>query len=244
MAKPNYFIGTSGWNYEAFIGTIYDEKTPKRRYLETYATYFNSVELNASFYRSFAEKTWQGWYERTPSGFVWSVKAPRLITHIRRLEVEKDSVDMFFDRAFVLREKLGAVLFQLPPSLKYDGKVFDGFVSTIPQGVRVAFEARNETWFVEDVFKKLQDRNIAWVVSDTCGRYPMKKIVTADFAYVRLHGTMGLYRGPYGRDGLIPWVQLLRSWKRDCFVYFDNTDDGSAASDALIFKELIKNEIH
>ncbi len=236
-----YLIGTSGWNYESFIGTVYGPDTPKRRYLETYAQFFDTVELNASFYRSFMEKTWQGWHDRTPEGFVWAVKAPRFITHIRRLEVEKDSVDMFFKRALILKEKLGVVLFQLPPSLKYDERRFRTFLHMLPGEVRVAWEARNESWFVDEVYKELKKRNISWVISDTNGRYPMAEVFTADFTYIRLHGTRGLYRGAYGKSGLKKWVRLLKNWGREAFVYFDNTDDGSAARDALLMKELLSD---
>ncbi len=237
---PKYWIGTSGWNYETFIGSVYTKDTPKRRYLETYAQFFNTVELNASFYRTFTEKTWQGWHDRTPENFVWSVKAPRFITHIRRLKVDRESVDKFFQRAFILSEKLGVVLFQLPPSLTYEEEVFLSFLSMLPKNCRIALEARNESWFKAEVFSQLERRNIAWVISHTDGRYPMKETFTADFGYLRLHGTKGLYRGAYGKEGLKHWRDLLLDFGKDSFVYFDNTDDGSAPRDAMLFKEMVQ----
>ena len=240
---PRYRIGTSGWNYETFIGSIYTKDTPKRRYLEVYAKFFDTVELNASFYRSFPEKTWLGWYNRTPKDFLWSVKAPRLITHVKRLDVEKDSIDMFFDRARILREKLGVVLFQLPPSLKYQGDIFRSFLSKLPDDCKMALEARNESWFCQEVFSELSARNIAWVISHTSGRYPMKEIFTADFTYLRLHGASGLYRGAYGQEGLKHWRDLLLDFGKDAFVYFDNTEDGSAPRDALLLKEMMQNGV-
>ncbi len=236
--RQKIHVGTSGWNYESFIGTIYQPETPKRRYLETYCTFFDTVELNASFYRSFPEKTWLGWHERTPENFLWSVKASRFITHIRRLKVEKESVDMFFQRAGLLGEKLGVVLFQLPPSLKYDEKVFLDFLDLLPRGIRIALEARHKTWFTPGVLALLETRNIAWTISETAGRYPMLEAFTADFTYVRLHGHSELYRGLYGRERLEKWLELVRSSGRETFFYFDNTDDGSAARDALTFLEI------
>ncbi len=235
----SYHVGTSGWNYETFIGILYDNTTPKRRYLETYCRFFDTVELNASFYRSFPEKIWQGWYERTPDGFLWSVKAPRFITHIKRLKVDQESINIFFNRIFHLKEKLAVVLFQLPPSLKYDPKTLDGFLDMLPGGVKIAFEARNQSWFDEEVFQKLDERNIAWVISHTSGKYPMREAFTADFVYLRLHGAAGLYKGAYGSEGLVRWVELLKASRREGYVYFDNTADGSAAKDALLLKQML-----
>ncbi len=235
-------VGTSGWNYESFIGTIYEPGTPKRRYLETYAKFFDTVELNASFYRSFPEKTWRGWYSRTPEDFLWSVKASRFITHIRRLDVERASIDMFFDKVSLLGEKLGAVLFQLPPGLKYNEQVFLKFLDLLPRHVKIALEARHSSWFSDRMLERLKDRNIAWTISELAGRYPMLETFTADFTYIRLHGHSQLYRGLYGRQGLQKWVDLVRASEREAFVYFDNTDDGSAAKDALIFLQMLEEE--
>ncbi len=235
-------VGTSGWNYESFTGTIYQPDTPRRKYLETYCGFFDTVELNASFYRSFPEKTWQGWHERTPADFLWSVKASRFITHIRRLRVERKSVDMFFERAGILGEKLGAVLFQLPPSLKYNEKVFLDFLALVPPDFRIALEARHKSWFSREVLGHLKARNIAWVISETAGRYPMMEAFTADFTYIRLHGHSQLYRGLYGRQGLEKWLSLIRASEMEAFFYFDNTDDGSAARDALTFLEMIRDD--
>ncbi len=240
----SYHVGTSGWNYETFIGTIYNKDTPKRRYLETYCQFFDTVELNASFYRSFSEKTWQSWYKRTPADFSWSVKAPRFITHIKRLKVDRQSVDMFFDRAFQLKEKLAVVLFQLPPSLEYDPETLDGFLGMLPKDVRIALEARNPSWFDKGVFQRLGEENIALVISHSSGRYPMQEVFTADFVYLRLHGTAGLYRGAYGKEGLKRWVELLKNADRDGYVYFDNTDDGSAAKDALLLKQMLAKSFY
>ena len=240
MDRGRVHVGTSGWNYESFIGSIYRPDTPQKRYLETYCTFFDTVELNASFYRSFPERTWKGWYSRTPENFLWAVKASRFITHIRRLDVEKESIDMFFHRVDLLGKKLGAVLFQLPPNLKYDEKVFLSFLGLLPQGVKIAIEARHESWCSPNVLNYMEEKNIAWVISETAGRYPMLEAFTADFTYIRLHGHSELYKGLYGTERLKKWLRLVISSKREAFIYFDNTDDGSAAVDALTFRAMME----
>ncbi len=238
-AERNFFIGTSGWNYETFIGTLYERSTPQRKYLECYTKFFNTVELNASFYRSFPKKTWEGWYKRTPKDFLWSVKASRFITHIKRLNADEESIDKFFSMATILKEKLAVVLFQLPPSLEYDQKVFDAFLSLLPNDVRISLEPRHDSWFKEEVYAKLKKKNIALVFSHTAGRYPFKEVYTADFLYIRLHGMESLYRGAYGYEGLRPWIKIIESFSGDSYIYFDNTADGSAAQDALLLKKIL-----
>lgn len=235
-------VGTSGWNYETFIGTLYPEGTAKRRFLEKYAERLDTVELNASFYRSFPERTWQGWYDRTPANFIWSVKGPRFITHIRRLEVEEESVSKFMDRAMILEEKLGVVLWQLPPSLSFDTQRAKAFIAMLPRdGIRHAIEARHPSWHSQEVLSLLRAEDIAWVISDTAGRYPMTVSATAAFAYVRLHGHEQLYRGLYGRDRLERWLKSVGKLPvEEVFWYFDNTDDGSAARDALTLKAMLE----
>lgn len=239
MKHPVY-VGTSGWNYESFVGTLYPLKGPKRKYLEIYCTFFDTVELNATFYRTFPEKTFKGWYSRTPDHFKWSVKMSRYITHIQRLAATDESLDLFWSRVKILKEKLACVLVQLPPSLRFDLETVEAFLKKNPQIAPVALEARHESWHSEKVWELLKECNTAWVVSHTAGRYPMSKVVTADFAYVRLHGTKGLYRGMYGEEELKKWLELFMGWERPVFVYFDNTDDGSAAKDALLMKRLIE----
>jgi uncharacterized protein YecE (DUF72 family) len=236
---PDIHVGTSGWNYEVFVERLYPNGTPKRNFLNEYAKRLQTVELNATFYRSFPQSTWQGWYRRTPPDFLWSVKAPRFFTHIRRLDVTAESLDRFWRDTCPLEEKLAVVLFQLPPSLKFDIMLFRSFFDRQPSGARIALEARHPSWHDAQVWNLLKERNISWVISDTAGRYPISILTTADFAYVRLHGPTGLYRGLYGGDQLKEWLETIRQWDIETFLYFDNTDDGSAAIDALDMAELV-----
>ncbi len=235
------FIGTSGWNYESFRSHLYGD-APKSRFFEIYLRHFDTVELNASFYRSFGEKTWLGWYKKTPTGFIWAVKASRYITHIRRLDVEEDSLKIFFERARLLKEKLGPVLFQLPPNLPYDRVLFTRFLERLkrvsPRSI-AALEARHPTWHCTEVFDLLDEHSMAWVVSHTGDRYPMTITATGPISYFRLHGPKRLYHGEYGKEALSWWLDQMKSLKRDTYCYFDNTDDGSAVKDALALKELV-----
>lgn len=228
-------VGTSGWNYPSFLGTLYPAEIRKRRFLEVYSTRLHTVELNASFYRSFPASTWRGWYDRTPPDFLWAVKANRFITHIRRLNVPQESVARLWQDLSPLGEKLAVVLFQLPPSLVCDPTLLEAFLELQPRRNRMALEARHPSWHCPEIWRMLEERGVAWVVSDTAGRYPMTKMVTADFAYVRLHGPEGLYHGLYGKERLAKWLKIFSDWEVETFVYFDNTDDGSAAVDALWF---------
>ncbi len=235
-------IGTSGWNYESFINKLFWAETPKRKFLEIYSTRLKTVELNASFYRSFPLSTWEGWYRRTPPDFLWSVKAPRFFTHIKRLDVSQDSIDRFWSDITPLREKLAVTLFQLPPSLIFDKGLFMKFLGRQPSDKRMSLEARHPSWHEPEVWNLLNEQNVAWVISDTAGRHPMSLEVTADFAYVRLHGPRQLYSGLYGDRMLRRWLKIIKGWGIETFVYFDNTDDGSAAIDALLMKRLLEEK--
>ncbi|MDA8162622.1 MAG: DUF72 domain-containing protein [Desulfobacteraceae bacterium] len=241
MSINQIHIGTSGWNYRCFIGRIYPDGAPIKKYLEIYADFFESVELNASFYRSFPKKIWQGWYRRTPDGFLWSVKASRFLTHVKRLDVSCESMKRFWDEIEPLGNKLGVVLFQLPPNLPFERGNLTRFLDMQPDGKRIAIEARHSSWHAEEVWRMLSDHNAAWVISDTAGRYPMSVKVTADFSYVRLHGSSGLYEGLYGEERLSEWLSLISRWGIETFVYFDNTADGSAALDALGMVKLVQS---
>ena len=242
VTMPDIHIGTSGWNYESFVKRLYPPGTPKRKYLEIYSTKLPTVELNASFYRSFPQSTWEGWYRRTPPDFLWAVKAPRFFTHIRRLDVSQDSIDRFWNDIKPLKEKMGAALFQLPPSLKFDKDLLTGFLAMQPPDTKISLEARHPSWHEPQVWDILSKQNVAWVVSDTAGRHPMSLEVTADFAYVRLHGAHELYRGLYGEAMLRKWLSTIREWGIETFIYFDNTDDGSAATDALLLQKMLEEK--
>ncbi len=204
-----------------------------------YAERFDTVELNASFYRLPAPRTFEAWRRRTPEGFLWSLKASRYITHVKRLRDVGEPLKRFYQAATALGAKLGAVLFQLPPSLAYDPALADAFLDLLPQTFRHAVEVRHPSWLDERFFEALGARGVAFCISDTAGRYPYQEAVTADFVYLRLHGSRKLYASEYTEAELARWVAKLRAWGLPAYVYFDNDFRGYAVKNAGRLRELL-----
>ena len=238
-ACPRWFVGTSGWQYRHWQGVFYPPGLKSAGWLSFYIRHFSTLELNVTFYRQVRSSTFQKWYEAVPEGFRFSVKMSRFITHIRRLDVDVDTLDKFFEGVRVLADKLGVVLIQLPPSLKFDPALLRQFFSRLDPGIRYTLEARNKTFLSDEVFDILRQSNIAWCVSETAGRYPYAEALTADFVYLRLHGRERLYASEYRDDELAGLADKIRSWGRDAFVYFDNDFEGFAPKNAAILRDLL-----
>ena len=185
-----YYIGTSGWHYDHWRHRFYPEKLAKADWLEFYATHFTTVELNNSFYRLPSEETFATWRDSSPGNFIFAVKVSRFITHIKRLKNTGDAAEKFISRAKILGEKLGPLLYQLPPNMQRDDERLVSFLSMLPQGIKHVFEFRHQSWLDEKVFEALHKYNIGLCVFDmpslTC---PL--VATADFAYIRFHGSSG-----------------------------------------------------
>ncbi len=231
-------IGTSGWNYPHWRRVFYPEHMPQSRWLGFYTEHFTTVELNASFYRQPSYNTFENWKKRTPPDFLWSVKANRYITHVKKLRDTQDSLKRFYSTVDGLGEKLGVILFQLPPALRFDEEIFTGFLDSQPKGYRIAFEVRHASWLCEKAYELLRWRNAAFCISDTAGRYPYAEAITASFIYVRLHGSQVLYGSNYTDNELKTWAAKIRKWGKDIFIYFDNDYQGYAAQNALRLKEI------
>lgn len=226
-----HFVGTSGWSYPHWLGLVYPKGLKPGEWLAHYATLFNTVELNASFYRLPTAKTLEGWRARTPKDFVFALKAWRAITHYKRLNDCADALDAFFERTALLKAKRGPVLFQLPPKFPADPERLDAFLKLLPKRRRFAFEFRDPSWHRRDVYELLEGRNAAFVPFEL-GKFESSRIATADFVYVRLHGRKGRYRGDYSAAELKDWAAWLRAEMaqgRDAYVYFDNTDEADYA---------------
>ena len=232
-------IGTSGWTYQHWEGKFYPVKWPKSKWLEYYIQLFDTVELNASFYRLPKRTTFENWKLRTPDNFLWSVKSSKFITHIKKLENPAESLERFYGAAAGLGEKLGVILFQLPPSLALDVNIFTEFCESLAPNMRHALEIRHPSWINDQVFGILRKFNIALCMADTAGRYPSCEAVTADFVYIRLHGSQKLYASPYSEEELRTWAEKVNGWNRDAFIYFDNDFEGYAVSNAKILKEIL-----
>jgi|UniRef100_A0A7C4EMD2 uncharacterized protein YecE (DUF72 family) len=233
------FIGTSGWQYGHWRGIFYPQDLKYSEWFGFYCKHFSTVEINVTFYRDVKPSTFQKWYSITPDEFLFSVKTSRQITHFKKLKVTQELVDNFLNRTAFLKEKLGVILIQLPPSLKFDKSVIKDFFSILDKAYRYTIEVRNKT-FIDDVFFNiLKENNIAFCISDSAGRYPFYETITADFVYIRLHGSQRLYASEYTEEELKQWCQKIKSWNKTTYVYFDNDYMGYAVKNALQLKNML-----
>lgn len=233
-------IGTSGWNYPHWRKIFYPQGLATRKWLRFYSQYFDTVEVNATFYGTPKEKTFRNWYEETPAGFLFALKANRFITHIKRLRNIEEPLARFYQIISPLKEKIGPLLFQLPPSLKYDYSLLEDFLSLLDQRYLTTIEIRHSSFHNEQFLEQLKKYQVALCLSDTAGRYPSLLFeITASFVYVRLHGSRSLYRSCYLEDELRFWAEKLKEWNLPAYVYFDNDSLGWAVPNALRLKELL-----
>jgi len=239
---PQVRIGTSGWSYAHWRGVFYPPGVPQGGWLEHYASEFDTVELNATFYRLPHEGIFRGWRERTPEGFLFAVKAPRAITHIKKLSDCGPQIAEFRSRASLLGERLGPILVQLPPRWPCDPALLKDFLCCIPKQRRLAFEFRDPSWLCEAVYALLCEHNAA-LVRVSAPRFPDAELSTADFQYLRMHGEKRLYSSKYSQDSLSRWAEEIAAWAsagQEVFVYFNNDAHGYAIQDARILREMVK----
>ncbi len=233
------YIGTSGWNYKHWNEIFYPKECPKSKWLEFYAKHYGTVELNASFYRLPKPQTFENWRKRTPDNFLWSVKANRYITHIKRIKDVREPLERFFNSVELLKEKLGPILFQLPPTLSFDEGLLSLFCQHLKGNHLYTLEVRHPSWAQKRVIDILRDNNIALCVSDTAGRYPYIEEDTAPFIYIRLHGSKKLYASEYSEEELQAYARKIRDWSKDTYLYFDNDYCGYAIKNAKRLKEIL-----
>lgn len=232
------FVGTSGWQYKDWRGVLYPERLPQRLWLEEYTRTFVTVESNNAFYRLPTRENFAAWRERTPEGFVVSVKASRFLTHIKRLREPEEPVRRLLDHAGGLGDRLGPVLLQLPPTLKADPGLLGDCLRCFPTGVRVAVEPRHASWWTPEVRALLTDLGAALCWADAGSRPVAPLWRTAGWGYVRLHSGRARPWPRYGRQALASWARRLTgTWSdgEDVFVYFNNDPGGAAVHDAKAF---------
>jgi uncharacterized protein YecE (DUF72 family) len=232
-------IGTSGWHYRHWVGPFYPPKTPPSRMFEFYAQRFDTVELNNTFYRLPSEKAVIEWRESAPPGFCFAVKGSRFLTHMKKLADPEPGIERFFERADLLKEKLGPIVFQLPPHWTLNFDRLRVFLDALPRQRRYAFEFRNPTWNDPSVYRLLRSRNVAYCIYHLSGlQSPLE--ITADFTYIRLHGPDGPYQGSYDDRTLRQWAKRIRDWNlKAAYVYFDNDQAGYAPQNAFRIKQLL-----
>src|SRR5688572_14820072 len=236
------FVGTSGWVYKGWAGSFYPKEVPSREHLAFYASQFNTVEINASFYRLPAETMVKGWRERAPNGFIYAVKGSRFITHMKKLNVTRPSIEIFFKRARLLREHLGPILWQLPPNLHFDLKRLDTFLGKLPKRFRYAVEFRHPSWINDETFQLLRKHKAAHVSLSSMAM-PLDLTITADFVYIRFHGLQGGFAHDYTGEELKPWAAHCRHALRDglrVYAYFNNDANTRAPGNAKTLIEMIK----
>ncbi len=269
-AKCDIRIGTSGWHYGHWAGPFYPADLPKDKWLEYYGQHFDTVETNNTFYQLPREETFRNWRKQAPAGFLFTVKANRYITHIKRLKDPQEVLDRFFERVRLLKKNLGPILYQLPPSLHKDLARLEGFLQVLHNVIlngakrneespshrpdsssafgrlrmtNSVFEFRHESWYCEDTYKLLREFNVGFCIHDLSG-LESPRVVTGDIIYVRFHGTTGRYSGCYSKATLRNWAKWLKDQAkniRSIYVYFNNDACAYAVRNAKEIKEVLRS---
>lgn len=235
-------VGTSGWSYGHWDGVLYEPGLPAAQRLSVYAREFDTVELNASFYRWPRDATFASWRRRLPEGFAMSVKAPRGLTHGRRLYAPEAWADRVARGWHELADRRAVLLVQLPPDLERDDARLAYFLERLPPWLPVTVELRHPSWVAEPVFALLARHGAAYCVMSGAG-LPCVLRATAPFVYLRLHGPSDthLYAGSYSDADLAWWRDRIQEWAgaHDVFVYFNNDGDGHAVRNARTLRWLL-----
>lgn len=235
------WVGTSGFSYAHWRGVLYPEGLASSRWLERYAEWFDTVELNATFYRLPTPKAVDAWRKRTPDSFRFAVKGSRYLTHMKRLTGTGAALRRFFDLVERLEEKLGPVLWQLPPQMsQVDLGRLERFLERLPRRHHHAFEFRHPAWYTLEVARLLGAYDVSFCEHDLISQ-PAPALLT-DRRYLRFHGHSAAYTGRYGPARLEPVARKLLAWKqrgKSAYVYFNNDTAGHAVFDALTLKGLL-----
>jgi len=236
-------IGTSGWSYDHWEDVLYPSGTPARARLDWYVGRFRTVELNSSFYHWPRDSTFATWRERTPPGFALTIKAPRGLTHSKRLYAPEAWIDRMARGLHHLGDRLGILLAQLPPAFEVDVARLEYFLEQLPPWLKIAVEFRHPSWNRDDVWALLERHGSAYCVMSGAG-LPCILRATAPFVYVRLHGpdAQHLYGGSYTDDSLRWWAERMQEWSgagHDVWAYFNNDGGGNAVRNADTLARLL-----
>jgi uncharacterized protein YecE (DUF72 family) len=235
-------IGCSGWNYKDWRESFYPKGLPARRWLERYAEAFDTVEINNTFYRLPKRSAVENWVEQTPRGFVFTVKASRYLTHIKRLTTVQDGVKLLYERIAPLADspKMGPVLWQLPGNFQRDDERLRGALAELPKG-RHCFEFRHPSWFCDEVYRLLRRHRVALVIGDTPERPFQAHEFTTGWTFVRFHYGRRGRDGNYSQTELEEWAERLREWRErvEVYAYFNNDWREFAVKNALELKRML-----
>jgi uncharacterized protein YecE (DUF72 family) len=226
-------IGCSGWQYRHWRGTFYPSELAQTRWLEYYASRFDTVEINNTFYRLPEASVFATWNKRVPRGFLYAVKASRFLTHMKKLKDPKPPLDRLFSRARALGQALGPILYQLPQQWSVDVERLSTFLRSLPRQRRHAIEFRNPSWYTDEVFRLLAEHHVACCVHDMAGSATGRPVI-GPFVYARFHGPTK-YSGRYDDRTLNDWAAWFAARLqegRPVFAYFNNDVGGHAPEDA------------
>jgi uncharacterized protein YecE (DUF72 family) len=240
-------VGCSGWNYKTWRVAFYPKSLPAQRWLEFYASRFDTVEINSTFYRLPERSTFAMWHSQTPKDFLFSVKASRFLTHMKRLREPVEPLARLFSRASALGRQLGPLLYQLPGNFTIDLERLDAFLDALPRrssGTRMrhVMEFRHPSWYVGETYRLLNRRGVALCLHDKAGS-TIDEPIDGPFVYVRFHGTSGLYHGSYSRRTLLRWAHRLAEQVQDgrqVFAYFNNDPDATAVDNAITLRSALE----
>ena len=243
-------MGCSGWNYKSWRGRFYPSDLASAHWLEYYATRFDTVEVNNTFYRLPERATFESWRAQVPTGFMFGVKASRFLTHMKRLLQPEEPIERLFSRVAGLGRALGPVLYQLPATLTIDLPRLDRFLRALPRRSGLTrlhvVEFRDPSWYIAETFALLNQRRVALCLHDKLGS-AIKKPFVGPFVYVRFHGTSGRYHGSYSRRQLQWWAHVLSEQVQEgrrVFAYFNNDPEAVATANALTLREMIGGRHH
>ncbi len=240
--KGEIRIGTSGWHYPHWRGSVYPRDLPAADWLAWYAERFNTVEINSTFYRLPQPAAVTDWRKHTPDDFRFACKASRFITHMKKLKNPRTSTKRFFETVKRLGTKLGPILFQVPPRFRPDTGRLEAFLHAVPRKRSYAFEFRDPRWHTEAVCEVLAAHDAAFCQYELAG-FQTPPLVTARLIYIRLHGPDGAYAGSYGERALKSWAERISNWSKQghaVHCYFDNDDSGFAFHNAKTLRRLVE----
>lgn len=233
-------IGCSGYHYAEWKGLFYPEGIPKNKWFEFYCEHFNTIELNTTFYRFPRIDTLKAWYKRSPAGFTFSVKAPRLITHFKRLkEAQKYLLDFYTAASEGLLDKLGGVLFQFPPNFLFEQEYLDRIIQLLDPAFNNIVEFRHPSWWSDNVITVLRNHNITFA-GMSHPALPGDVVQTTGTVYYRFHGIPHLYISKYEQPQLERVAQAIQQCEgvNEAYVYFNNTAEGAAVINSKQFQEI------
>jgi uncharacterized protein YecE (DUF72 family) len=243
MGRGRARVGCSGWEYKHWRGDFYPADLPRTRWFEFYASRFDTVEINNSFYRLPERTTFESWRSRAPRGFEFAVKASRFLTHMKKLKDPEEPLERFFSRASALGRCLGPVLYQLPPGWTFNGERFRHFLDALPSKIRHVVEFRDPSWYNDEALALMEQHGVALCLHDMPGSATSRTRV-GPFVYVRFHGATSKYGGGYPADRLRGWAGWLneqRDARCDVYAYFNNDAGGHAPRDAAVLRAALED---